>query len=127
MGGVIERITIEVTGATGGVGVATANAISDTPIEGTIRAIYLAYVGSPPAGTTDVVIAEAYNSPAIVAITVTNGATDGWRFLLAQAVSNADASITNQGAPVVVNDYIRATISQANNDDGLTVTIVYER
>jgi len=127
MGGIIDRITIEVTGATGGAGVATANATSDESIEGTIRTIYLEYVGSPPAGTTDVTIVEAYQSPATDILTITNAATDDWFFPMGAAVNQAGTAITNQGVSIVVDDYIKATITGANNDDGVTVTIVYER
>jgi hypothetical protein len=127
MGGLIERVTIEVTGADGGAGVATASADSSVLVEGTIRAIHLTYVGSPPAGTTDVVIAEANNDPAVAILTVTDAATDGWFYPMAQAENQAGADITNQGTPIVVNDYISVTIAQANDDDGVTAVIVYER
>jgi hypothetical protein len=54
----IRNTTISVTGATGGAGVATANAISDQPVNGLVLAVYLEYLGSPPAGTTDVAVVE---------------------------------------------------------------------
>jgi len=127
MGGTILREQIEVTGAAGSAGEATASVISGSLVQGTIRAIYLEYTDSPPAGTTDVIIAEAHNSPAVPILTITNGATDGWFPVMAQAVDAEGADITNQGAPVVVNDYISVTIDEANEGDGVTVTIVYER
>lgn len=125
--GTINRITVTVTGATGGAGVATANTTSSELVEGTIRGVYLAYTDSPPAGTTDVTIAEAYNSPAAAILTVSNAATDAWFYPMAQACNQAAATITNQGAPIVVKDYLKVTIAQANNDDGVVATIVYER
>lgn len=126
MGGTIHRITIAVTDAVGGDGVATATAKSATEIEGTIRAVYLEYIGTPPA-TTDVTIVEADKSPAVPILTATDYTTDGWLYPMAQAVNQSKTTITNQGATIVVNDYIRATIAQANADDGVNVTIVYER
>jgi hypothetical protein len=122
----IRRTTITVTGATGGAGAATATANSDAPVCGIIMAVHLAYTDSPPAGTTDVTIAEATNSPAMSVLTVTDGATDGWRFPMAQAVSQAGATLTNQGYPIAVSDYLKVTIAQANDADGVVVTIVYE-
>ena len=124
--GQIRRETITVTGAAGGAGLATANTTSSNIINGTIRAIYLEYTDSPPAGTTDVTIATVA-TPAVAILTVTNGATDGWRYVMGAAVNNAAAAITNQGAPVVVDDYVKVTIAQANNSDGVTATILYEK
>lgn len=122
----IRQTTITVTGAAGGAGLATANTTSDAPINGTIKAVHLTYVGSPPAGTTDIVIAGVA-SPATEIITVSNAATSGWFYPMHQAqTSSAGADITNQGSPVVIDDYINAKISQANNDDGVTAVIIYE-
>lgn len=127
MGGKIERITIACTPAVGEDGVATVTVISTAQVEGTIRAIYLEYLASPPAATADVTISEAYNSPAQSLLTVTNGATDGWRYPMAQADNQAGTDITNQGAPIVVHDYIKVVLAQVDANDGVNVTIVYER
>lgn len=123
----MKRTTIAVTGAAGGAGVATANNTSTTPIDGIIRAIYLAYVGSPPAATADVTIAEANNSPAMPILTITNAATDDWFFPMAQADNQVGTDITNQGTYIPVSDNVIVTIAQVNNDDGVTATIVWER
>jgi len=123
----IRRSVIEVTGAGGGAGLATAFNTSDTPIDGIIRAVYLEYVDSPPAGTTDVTIEEAFNSPAIPVLSVPNAATDDWFYPMAQAQNRAGAAdITNQGVPIVIADYIKVTIAQANSGDGVTATIIWE-
>jgi hypothetical protein len=116
--------TIIVTGATGGAGVATANTNSTNVINGTIERIYLEYTDSPPAGTTDVTIATIV-TPTVPILTITNAATDGWFYPMAQAQNQAGADITNQGKPIVINDRVKVTIAQANNDDGVTATIVY--
>lgn len=121
----IRRETITVTGAAGGAGLATANTTSTVTINGIIRAIYLEYTDSPPAGTTDVTIAGA-TSPALEILTVSNAATDGWFYPMWQAVNNSNATITNQGSSVAVDDQIKVTIAQANNSDGVIATIVYE-
>lgn len=123
----IRKETITVTGAAGGAGVATANNTSSNIISGIIRAIHLTYTDSPPAGTTDVTIAGVA-TPAVAILTVSNAATDAWFYPMNQAVSSADAStITNQGSPVVVNDYVKVTIAQANNSDGVTAVVIYEQ
>lgn len=122
----IRRTTITVTGATGGSGTATASAISSVVVSGLIRGVHIAYTDSPPAGTTDVTIAEKNNSPAMSVLTVTNAATDGWFFPNAQADNQAGADITNHGQPIAVADYINVTIAQANNGDGCVVTLVWE-
>lgn len=118
------RKTITVSGATGGAGAATATAQSDE-INGIITALYLEYTGSPPAGTTDVVLVEANNDPPMAILTVTNAATDGWFAPVHAAVDVADAAATGQGMFVAVADYIDATITGANDADGVIVTIVY--
>jgi hypothetical protein len=121
----LNRTTITVTGATGGAGVATANESSSVVVSGRIYAVYLEYTDSPPAATTDVTLAEGTNSPAMSVLAITNAATDGWFFPMAQAQTTAAADITNQGTPIVVNDHLKATIAQANNDDGVTVTVYW--
>lgn len=120
----IARRTIAVTAATGGAGVATANTTTDEKINGEIYAVYLLYVGSPPAGTTDVTIATVA-APTVPLLTVTNAATDAWFYPMAQAQTNAAASITNQGRAYVIDDQIKVTIAGANDADGVTATVLY--
>ncbi len=122
----IRRTTITATGATGGAGTATANATSSVVIEGHIRGVHLAYLDSPPAGTTDVTIAEKNNSPAMPILTVSNAATDGWFYPMAQAKNQAGTDITGMGELIAVADYVIVTIAQANNADGVTATIVWD-
>lgn len=119
------RETITVTGATGGAGVATATANSSKIINGLVTGVYLEYIGAPPAGTTDVVIVEANNDPAMAILTLTNSATDGWKAPVHAAVDVTDGVALGPGMFVAVNDYIKVTITGANDDDGVTATIVY--
>lgn len=121
----IRRETITVTGATGGAGVATANASTAGIVQGHVVAVYVAYTDTPPA-TTDVTIEEKTNSPAVSVLVISNAATDGWFYPRAAAVNQAAAAITNSAERIAVNDYIKATIAQANNADGCVVTIVYD-
>lgn len=120
----IYRTTIQVTGATGGAGSATANATSSVIVDGVVVGIYLEYTDTPPA-TADLVIEEANNSPAMDILTETNYNTDGWVFPVHDVVSSDGTAITNGYQEVYVSDYVKATISQVNDNDGVNVTIVW--
>ena len=120
----ITRRTISVTGAAGGAGVATANTTTNEKLNGELFAIYLEYLDSPPAGTTDVTIATVA-SPATTLLTISNAATNAWFYPMAQAQTNAGASITNQGRAYVLDDQVKVTIAQANNGDGVNATLLY--
>lgn len=122
----IRRTTVTVTGAAGGAGTATANTTSSVIVNGCINAVYLQYTDSPPGATTDVTIAEAFNSPAMPILTVANAATDGWFFPMAQAVNQANTAISGMGAEIYVADYVKVTIAQANDADGVIATIVWD-
>ncbi len=120
----IRRTTISVTGATGGAGVATATANSDKLVTGYIVAVHLAYLDTPPA-TTDVTITTT-ESPTPTILTVSNAATDGWFYPRASAVTTANGAITDSAEKIAVSGYLTGTIAQANNADGVTITVVYE-
>lgn len=121
----IRRTTITVTGASGGAGTATANAISKEPISGLILAVHLKYTDSPPVGTTDVTVAEANNDPAMPILTITNGATDGWYQPMAGAEDPTGAAYTSAVQQIAVSDYVKVTIAHANDNDGVIATIVW--
>lgn len=88
-------------------------------------AIYLTYLDSPPAGTTDVTL-TGLTSPAVTILTVANAATNGWFYPMAQAVNQANATITGMGIPIAIDDYVVLTIAQANDADGVTATILWD-
>ena len=121
----IRRQTIAVTGATGGAGVATISAIGDELIEGEVIAVYLEYLDSPP-GTTDVVIREANNSPALPIFSAVNANTSGWFYPEVIPVSTVNGAITDAHRRVKVADYPYVSIAQANDGDGVNVTIVWD-
>lgn len=122
----IQRTQVTATGATGGSGTATATAVTDVVVEGYPLAVHLAYLGSPPSGSTDVTLTEAANAPAMPILAVSNAATDGWFPVLAQAKNQAGADITGMGTRIAVADYVRVTIAQANDNDGVTATLVWD-
>lgn len=120
----ITRKTVVVSGSTGGTGTSTANTTTNEKLNGELYAIYLQYTGSPPAGTCDVTIATI-TAPTMTLLSIANAATDAWFFPMAQAQTTAGASITNQGQLLVVDDQIKVTIAQANDNDGVVATILY--
>jgi len=120
----IRRETLTVSPTTGGAGVSTLNATTLHMVKGYIRAIHLDYLDSPPA-TTDVVVAGA-TAPAITILTATDLTTDAWFYPMHQAVNNANTAITGMGTPIAIDDYVKVTISQANDGDGVTATILYD-
>lgn len=110
--------------AVGGDGVATANA--DTPIvlKGLLYGIYIEYLDSPPAGTTDVTIATAGDGIPEAAVTledISNAATDGWFFPRLATVDAANAATTDDYGLYPVHDKINVKIAQANAGDSVNV------
>lgn len=122
----IFREKVACTPTTGGAGASTATAYTSQIVNGRIVAVYLEYLDSPPAGTTDVTITEQHNSPALPVLAVANAATDGWFHPMWQADNEAGAAITNQGKPIEVCDYLKVVIAQANDGDGVNATIVWD-
>lgn len=121
----IHRIQSTASPAAGGAGVATVS-VTVPRIRGEVIAVYLSYLDSPPAGTTDITLVEKNNSPAMSILSVTNAATSGWFFPRAVPVSQANAAITDGHVRVPVDDELTLTIAQANDGDGITATIVYD-
>lgn len=113
----IYRETVTITGTTGGAGASTATGYTTKIVSGVVTAVYLAYTGSPPA-TTDITIEERHQSPALPVLAVSNANTDGWFY----------PAVTNQisgSSSVVADDYLKIVIAQADDNDGVTVTIVW--
>jgi len=117
--------------AAGGAGVATNNAVSSHSVKGFVEAVYIKYNGSPP-NTTDVTIATQGTSarpPANTILTVSNANTDGWFYPRHTVHDETGTAITYNGTrevheKVPVDDYIKVTIAQANNDDTVDVWLL---
>lgn len=122
----IKRTQVTASPSAGGAGTSTATANTSVPIEGEILAIHLAYLDSPPAGTTDVTIAEAGPTPQQTILTVANAATDGWFYPMAQAKNTAATDISGMGRPLKTACNLSVTIAQANDGDGVTATIMWD-
>lgn len=113
--------------AAGGAGVATANADTPVRLAGYVVGVYVKYNDSPPAGTTDVIIKTKGTSPeppSFTILTLTNGATDGWRWprVLTQDVAGAD--ITGNYDWIYIDDFVNVKIDQANANDNVDVWLL---
>ena len=112
----------------GGTGTSTANATGTEKVTGKLLGFLVAYIGSPPAGTTDLTI-QAVGGPlgTRTLLTLSNSATDGWYPVRQQAVTTAGADATGFFDMIpLYQDQIKVTIAPANDDDGATVIAVLE-
>ena len=112
--------------AVGGDAVATANANSGV-IQGELLAIYLTYKGSPPAGTTDVVITTQGTSPAPASetlLSISNAATDAAFYPRTPAQDNTGTDVIYTAGneihvPFAIFDIVNVLIKGANADDSV--------
>lgn len=118
--------------AAGGAGIATANADSSVILTGLLMAVYVRYNDSPPAGTTDVILAaKGTNAPANTILTITDAATDGWFYPRHPVHDETGAGITYDGtrevhAPVPIADFVNAKIQGANNGDSADIWLLLD-
>lgn len=113
--------------AAGSAGVATANADSDIRIIGRLVGIYVEYLDSPPAGTTDVTIKTIGTSPAPPTynlLVLTNAATDGWFYPQVQIDDTTGSPIAAEYTPQLVHDYINVAIAGANAADSVNIWLL---
>lgn len=117
--------------STGGAGASTATATTTSPIHGTILAVYVQYLGSPPAGTTDITLKTTGTAsgapPTMTILAITNAATDGWfRPRVPEHLSTTGAVIADSYDWPVVMDTLTLLIEGANDGDGVKVWIQFE-
>lgn len=120
---------LETPVATGGAGAATGTITTPVPVRGYIMGVYVQYIDSPPAGTTDVTVETAgTHAPAQTVLAIVNGATDGWRYPQTIAHLNtsgaAIADLYSSGVPV--DDFIKVTMAQANDNDQVKVWLLVD-
>ena len=114
---------------TGGAGTSTANATSTTILRGRVQGIYVKYVGSPPAATTDVTVKAVGTSPSAPTynlLAIVDAATDGWFYPRAQVHTVAGAAIAAEYTPLLIHDKVNVTIAQANDNDSATIWILLD-
>ncbi len=115
--------------AAGGAGVATANASTTVPVTGVVLSVYIKYNGSPPAGTTDVIVSTVGTSPdvpSLTMLTITDAATDGYFYPRINIDSTAGASQAAAWDYMVIRDFVNVKIQGANNDDTADVWLFVE-
>ena len=118
--------------AVGGDGVATANTDHTAVVVGLLLGVYIKYNLTPPAGTTDVVIATAGAGaapPANTILTITNSATDAWYYPRHVTHDETGAVISRDGTrdvhePVAIHDFVNVNIAQANALDNVDVWLL---
>lgn len=112
--------------AAGGAGTSSGSGRTPELVAGAILAVHLDYSASM-AATSDVTIQEAHNSPALPVLTVNNNATDGWYYPRVTVDNVADgADIAGPADYQNVADYLSVAVAQANNNDSVTATIVWD-
>ena len=117
--------------ATGGAGVATANVTPAITIKGLVKAIYVKYLGSPPA-TTDITVATSgVVHPAVTLLSLVNKNTDGWFYPRVVSQSILGVDVTYDGTrpiyePAPIYDTVKFTIAQANDADYAEFWVLYE-
>jgi hypothetical protein len=115
-----QQLTVAVAGADGS---ATGSGVTERPVHGVIRAIYIDYVTQP--ATCDVVVAETA-APAQTILSKADANTDAWFYPVANAHLNTSAAaITGEHVLIAVSDYLTVTVAQGNAGS-VIVTIVYE-
>ena len=114
--------------AAGDDGAATNNSTTVNVLSGIVRRIDIAYLDSPPAGTTDVTIATAgINAPAETLYYKANSATDGSFYPETLFNLNTDgAEIASLYDFMAIHDKVKVTIAGANAADYINVYIYLE-
>jgi hypothetical protein len=102
-------------------------------IAGKVYGVYVDYIDSPPAGTTDVTIATAGAAhPAVTILALTNAATDGWWYprIATHSTTGTAALYASEGTAVSdlipIADRVKVTIAQANAPDSVDVWLLME-
>jgi hypothetical protein len=126
-GKMLSQVQFSTGAAAGGAGLATATAYSGDIIRGEVLAVYVDYVGSPPAATTDFTLSDRADPASEAIVSLTNAATDIKLYPRRTAESNDGTDATDFWVPYIVYGELEATIAQANDDDYCTVTVWIRR
>lgn len=126
----IDRVQWSTGAAVGSAGSATATAYSP-PVRGKVLAVHIAYLDSPPAGTTDFTLSDEDDPAAESIITLANTATDIKIYPRRLVETNDGTDITFDGTrkvyePYSVHGRLKSVIAQANANDYCVVTVWLE-
>lgn len=127
----IDRIQFSTGDAAGSAGSATATGYS-LHVRGKVLAAHVAYVDSPPAGTTDFTLWDEEDPAAENIINLVNAATDIKIYPRRVTEKNDGTDIlytTGEEVhePYVVHGRLAAKIDGANEGDSCTVTVWVEK
>lgn len=120
---------IETPAATGGAGTATGTVTTTVPVRGYVMGVYIQYLDSPPAATTDMSVETAgTQAPAIQILALANSATDGWWYPHTAVHLNTDGTVIagQYSAGVPIDDFVKVTMAQANNNDYAKVWLLVD-
>jgi hypothetical protein len=126
----IDRIQFSTGVAAGSAGNATATGFSEW-VRGKIMAVHVAYIDSPPAGTTDFTLSDESDPASEAIISLANAATNIKIYPRRITEKNDGTDIlytTGEEVhePYVVHGRLKATIAQADAGDSCTVTVWIE-
>jgi len=127
----IDRVQFSTGAAVGSNGAATATGYS-SHVAGLVLAVYVVYVDSPPAGTTDFTLSDESDPASEAIVSLTDTATDV-KICPRRVTEKPDGTDILYVAgeevyePYVVHGRLEATIAQANAGDSVTVTVWIER
>ena len=127
----IDRVFFSTGAAVGNNGVATATGHS-VHVTGKVLAVYVAYLDSPPSGTTDFTLSDEADPASESIVSLANGATDQKIYPRRVTEKNDGTDILYESGeevhePYVIHGRLEATIAQANADDYCDVTVWIEK
>jgi hypothetical protein len=120
----VQEITVTTTGTNGS---ATGNGYSSRPINGEVRAIYVDWSSSAPAGTSDIAITiEADDDrPAVTLYSKANSVTDAWVYPSIQRTGTDGANIAAQYQNVVAQGRVKVAVTDCDALAAAVVVYVY--
>ena len=126
----IDRVQWSTGAAVGSAGSATATGYSPH-VTGKVLAVHVAYIDSPPSGTTDFTLSDEGDPASEAIVTLANGATDQKIYPRRITEKNEGTDILYVAGeavhePYVVAGRLEATIAQTDAGDSVTVTVWVE-
>ena len=127
----IDRIVFIAGAAVGSAGAATATGQS-SHVSGKVLAVHVAYLGSPPAGTTDFTLSDEADPISESIISLANAATDIKIYPRRVTEKNDGTDILYAAGeevfePYVVHGRLEGIIAGANADDYCDITVWIEK
>ena len=130
----INAYRFESGATTGGAGTSGATSPAK-PLRGTVLAVHLEYVGSPP-GSTDVILrtkAAGKKGGVRTLLSIANANADGWFDLATPVVDAADGSTPTFNATeplhrigIPVDQEVELDVAQANEGDEVNAVVLIE-